>query len=279
VDDLHYDPRYLGIYDNRLIRLSDPDNIENLQKEVNIDANQLEKEYRELYGEEFIERMKVIRQRHKDMETVYGILTKENKSKSFAVNDKLYKAKQAEAVYKALLDEDDKEGKWYETFDRKVLLIHYLMAKAVNEEIKAQLLMRYGFHYQLQESFVRARGIQARVNEVLQQLAETTELEEDTAREFTTIFSDCREKMAEILEKANEMSIPTLRNMEKVKSLKHFLMENPLATITAGEWDSVKIETFIGQMETIIDRMRRLHFKSLAGILELQEQIARAYSG
>lgn len=54
-------------------------------------------------------------------------------------------------------------------------------------------------------------------------------------------------------------------------------MENQLANITVGEWDSVKIEIFIGQVETIIDRMRRLHFKSLAGILELQEQIARAY--
>lgn len=279
VDDLHYDSRYLGIYDNRLIRQSDLDNIESLPQEVNSDANQLEKEYQELYGEEFIERMKVIRQRHKDMETVYGILTKENKSKSFAINNKLYKAKQAKAVYKALLDEDEKEGKWYETFDRKVLLIHYLMAKAVNEEIKAQLLMRYGFHYQLQECFVRARGIRAKVNEVLQQLAETTELEKDTAREFTRIFSNCSLGMGKILEKANDMSIPILRNMEKVQSLKHFLMENPLANILVGEWDSVKIETFIGQVETIIDRMRRLHFKSLAGILELQEQIVRAYSG
>jgi len=213
------------------------------------------------------------------METVYGILTKENKCKSFAVNDKLYKAKQAEAVYKALLGEDEKEGKWYETFDRKMLLIHYLMAKAVNEEIKAQLLMRYGFHYQLQEAFVKARGIRTKVNEVLQKLAETTELEEDTAREFTGIFHDCRLEMEKILEKTDEMSIPTLRNMEKVKSLKHFLMENQLANIIVGEWDSVKIETFIGQVETIIDKMRRLHFKSLAGILELQEQIARAYSG
>jgi Zn-dependent protease with chaperone function len=279
VDDLHYDPRYLGIYDNRLIRLSDPDNIESLPQEVNIDANQLEKEYRELYGQGFEEKMKVIRQRHKDMDTVYGILTKENKSKSFAVNNKLYKTNQAEAVYKALLDEDEKEGKWYETFDRKVLLIHYLMAKAVNEEIKAQLMMRYGFHYQLQEAFVKARNIRARVNEVLQKLADMSELEEDTAREFTRIFSNCRLEMGKILEKTNEMSIPTLRNMEKVKSLKHFLMENQLANITVGEWDSVKIEIFIGQVETIIDRMSRLHFKSLAGILELQEQIARAYIG
>jgi hypothetical protein len=213
------------------------------------------------------------------MDTVYGILTKENKSKSFAINNKLYKANQAEAVYKVLLDEDEKDGKWYETFDQKALLVHYLMAKAVNEEIKAQLMMRYGFHYQLQEAFVKARGIRAKVNEVLQKLADMSELEEDTVREFTGIFSNCRQEMGKILEKTNKMSIPTLRNMEKVQSLKHFLMENQLANITVGEWDSAKIEIFIGQMETIIDRMRRLHFKSLAGILELQEQIARAYSG
>ena len=64
-----------------------------------------------------------------------------------------------------------------------------------------------------------------------------------------------------------------MKYTEDIKDLSAFLLEEKLVNFYATPLDKQRIDQFGGQMKTIINRTARLYFKSLGGILKMQEKI------
>jgi hypothetical protein len=81
-----------------------------------------------------------------------------------------------------------------------------------------------------------------------------------------------------VLRDASELDMPAMKNFEEGDRLADFLLNEDIVkelpeSYVKGKW----IGKLLTQLELVKNRSARLHFKSLGGILRLQEEIARKF--
>jgi hypothetical protein len=90
-------------------------------------------------------------------------------------------------------------------------------------------------------------------------------------------FSDAHRELDSCLRRARTMLLPPMKNFQSGTPLGSFLLTEPLvhgvAESITGEW----INDFLRQYGEVMDKARRIHFKSLSGVLALQEEVARRW--
>ena len=57
-------------------------------------------------------------------------------------------------------------------------------------------------------------------------------------------------------------------------SVRSYLLEEPVAHVYSNSLEGQQINRLTEQTALVIERMRRVHFKSMGGILSVQEKIA-----
>src|SRR5262249_8070114 len=173
---------------------------------------------------------------------------------------------------------DDRQN--FAKLDRQVFLVHCAMARLLGGGLDSELLSRYRFHLEAQE-FLRSLSVE-RVNaeSIVQYLVSRSQLSEQELRDAIAGLNAAHGVLDAGLRKADKLRLPRLKNMEAGQSLGRFLLDeelasslNPSANTIEGPW----IGAFFKQVALVLDRLRRIHFKSVGGILALQEQIARAW--
>ncbi len=95
-------------------------------------------------------------------------------------------------------------------------------------------------------------------------------------REALAIFRDAHQALKESLAAAREMVVPALKNMTPGETLAPFLLNEKLVRGLTAYEDSLKskwIDKLLSQMREVQNKVNRVHFKSLGGILALQERI------
>src|SRR5262249_41154094 len=141
-----------------------------------------------------------------------------------------------------------------------------------------ELAARYRFHLALQGMLRNLQGRQMAVGQAMQFLSQNRQLAEGDFHEVVRIFRDARKELGKTLKDADEHPLPALRNLEAGKPLGLFLLDedlvdrlDPDTQSIQGEW----IGAFLRQLGEVTDRLRRIHFKSVGGILALQERVER----
>jgi hypothetical protein len=91
-----------------------------------------------------------------------------------------------------------------------------------------------------------------------------------------TAFRKAHDALVRCLTRADKWALPRLVNLKQGKPLGHFLFDRdvikglrPTAQRLTARW----IGRFLGQLGEVQERVRRIHFKSLGGILALQEEL------
>lgn len=84
-------------------------------------------------------------------------------------------------------------------------------------------------------------------------------------------------KVLELLASSEELRFPKLRNMNEGEPLRAFLLQQPVVPSrpTEGSIDGAWVQLLLDQLAEIDDKLARLYFKSMGGLLALQEEIAR----
>src|SRR5262249_3051041 len=91
---------------------------------------------------------------------------------------------------------------------------------------------------------------------------------------------DAQKALKKVLTTADDLPLPDLANMKKGKPVGHFLLDKKLVhaldsdeNTLRGEW----ITKLMNQIGEVQEKRRRIHFKSLGGILILQDRIYRRW--
>jgi Zn-dependent protease with chaperone function len=280
-----YDPRYHGLYDHRLLEPG-PMNGFKAQLAEPWSREQLVAVLDGVTGAEAKERMDRHCRRRKEQRLLQGLLHGRpgaRKKRHFEFRGETHRSRDKAAVKKLLAKVDkelEKDRKHFSKADRDVLMAHYQMADCV-DGARAELRARYDFHLALQELLALLECHQGRVNAVLAVLAARGQIQGEAAQRAIETFREARDALQYSMRVAKQhMEMPALHGVTAgerfgLNLLDEEVISDPMFTSrTIEAWWAKR---FLKQLGTVRPRLLRFHFKSLGGILALQERIAKTY--
>jgi Zn-dependent protease with chaperone function len=287
IDEEHaettYHDRYQGLYDHRYLT---PGDLDELTRSVPAEfggANRLAEAHARLYGDELKSRMEAHRARQEDYcrvaPLVHGAV--ELKGKDFQFRGVHYRAADAGRLLDQVKKELDQDFDWMARLDREAFLVHYDMARQIGEEARREMEERYRFHLAVQEIHGRLSAHNQQVQATLSQLAGKRELTQEEFHVALGVLGQAHDALSQLLNEAGHLRLPLLKNLTAGEPLGRFLLSRALihrlsgaSNCLDGEW----IGRFLEQLEEVLGKAQRIHFKSLGGILALQEMLAEQWA-
>ena len=271
-----YDARYQGMYDDRFLNPVEIDKASALVEELELSTETLQLAFEELYGKPLKTKMDELKQRGKDLNLLAMILNKQDKRKEFQIAGKKYAASQAEKVYTDLSGKFEQDQPYFVDFDKKAFAIHYAMQKEMGQP-SDDLLFRYRFHYLFQEKLKYVMNLQQELHAIVNSLMAAKNIDEDEAKGYAKNFNGISKKIVTVLKTLNSLKMPEFSNLAEIKSLRNFILEGELIALPATFISGDHLNGFMQQIDTILTRSRRIYFKSLGGILAIQEEVSKGY--
>jgi hypothetical protein len=165
--------------------------------------------------------------------------------------------------------------------DREVFVVHAQMSRQLGRAAAETLRQRYEFHRSLQRILCNLLDQQERLEQALDYLdGREGPLSGPVFRQLVSIFREVSKRLEESLVAADRLEVPPLWHVKAGTRLGPLLWMGPLVSgvrVSGGAMSGKKIVKLQGQLAAVIERARRLHFKSLGGILTLQEEIGRRW--
>jgi hypothetical protein len=283
IDEEHaettYHPRYHGLYDHRYLAPGPlAEGIPDVPAEF-ANAEQLARAHAALYGDD----LKAHMEGHQARQKEYALPARlaegavQLTGKDFDFRGGRHRAGEAKRLLGTVKDELDQDFGWMEALDGCVFRVHYAMACQVGDSARQELDERYRFHLAVQEIHGMLMAQQRHVQAMLGQLSGKREL---TRAEFNATRAALRqayEALNEGLQAADNLRLPALKNVAPGAALGAMLHSGSVVSPLGGaanSLDGASIGGFLNQLGEVLDKAKRIHFKSLGGILALQEKIA-----
>jgi Zn-dependent protease with chaperone function len=279
-----YDPRYHGLYDGRFLQ---PGPLAEW-KEMAVPSwprQRLLAAVDATTGDELKERLDQYHRRRSEQRLLAGVVhggatarkkkTIEFRGKSYPVKDSATLKKLQNRVEKDLA----KDREHFARLDQEVFLAHHQMAGCL-EGARDELWMRYEFHLKLQDLLALLEVQQGLVNGVLARLAAQGRIEGEQAVAAIQIFREARDALQYAMRAARVEDMPALHGVTAGEAFGRRLLDEDVISdpmYTSRTIEAWWAKRFLKQLATVRFRLRRFHFKSLGGILALQERIAQAY--
>lgn len=162
------------------------------------------------------------------------------------------------------------EDTWYDTLDKQLFALHYSLAE---DKQKEYLLVWYRFQLAFQEKFHTFLTIQNDIHEKIVEIQQHGSLSGGEVSSFAMAFHGSRSQFDSLMDKMDELTLPEMSNTEHVVSLKQFLLLDKVLYISTSGLNGNQINGVMQQLQSIIDKSRRIYFKGLGDILKLKERI------
>ncbi len=273
-----YHPRYHGMYDDRYIQ---PGQVGDRGELGQLDAAALTESQARLYDEGLKTRMEACQKRRGEYQLLAGLVSGslELKGKDFPFRDSKYVAADAPRLLQQVEKELDQDYEWLANVDRQVYRIHGEMARQLGDNVRAELEERYRFHVALQAILGELTGHSREVQATLAHFSGRRELSQEEFHHLRDVFDRAHQALGEKVAAAGALHLPALKNVSAGEPLGPFLLGRPLVrgpsrSSVDGKW----VNAFMEQVGEVIDKAGRIHFKSLGGILALQERIAEQWT-
>jgi hypothetical protein len=271
-----YAPRYLGAYDDRYIEPGDLNALTALADRQPWDRDRLAQTQAALFGAELARWIQEHRQRSQEERALAGVPP----GVDFEFRGQKYPAGEARRLRNQVRRELEKDDLRWAELDRNVFLVHYHASRSLDRKVTEELVERYRFHLTVQKILKDLSGDHDRVGSALQYLLGVTELTRDEYRDIVVGARIAHGTLCQSLALANGVSLPELKHVRAGKSLGEFLLRQGTVADFRLEEKALRpkhlfrslaqLERQLGEMR---ERVRRVHFKSLGGILALQESI------
>ncbi len=263
--DTTYDPKYKGCYDDRPLEPGELSELNGIIRDKPWDEERLEKVYAKLY-----DGCEAHAEAHSEL------YKEEQALRSSIVGRPSPKIKRK---LEELKEKQDENWEWFKSFDRRVYLLHVQMAAAVDKEQKDELVERYRFQLEVQRLYQESRSAFSKADAYLGahdawQRGEI-QLPPDFSGEVIQVLRESWKALKHIIKDAREINLPAMKNFEEGERLADFILEGkmvpePPLSYVKGVW----INKLMTQLQGVRQKCFRLHFKSVGGILALQETIA-----
>jgi len=265
IDDEHaettYDDKYEGAYDDRLIDPGSIDELNDIIRKQPWDDKRLATVYDKMYSG--------LKTKTEERKEVSDELDKLMQESGGASNKRLRRIIQEQEEKLEDLDT------WFFALDRRAYLVLVQMAYRVNEAAYYDLIGRYRFHMALQGIYRKARHHSRQADFFIGVIVNAKEVDPDLFAEVSHVLRDARKALKKVLREADEINMPAMKNFVEGEKLGHFLLNEEVvrelsSNIIKGKW----LDKLMNQLGEVQAKAARLHFKSLGGILALQEKIA-----
>ena len=278
-----YHPRYHGLYDDRYLN---PGKLEELCSSTELAALQepssLEAALGQLYGEELKARMTAHKARQEELaklaRVAHGVV--HLTGKDFEHRGQRFGLSQVQSLLKEVEGEIDNDFANMHSLDRLVFRVHYAMAQQLGDPERDELLKRYRFHMVVQEMHSTLRSQCRNLEAILSNLSGQKEVTQDDFQFALNAFREAHAVLNDSLHQADDTTVPTLTNVKANERLGNLLLKediirnlNSETKTLNGQW----IGKFMGQLQEVIEKSARVLFKSLGGLLALQERIAEQW--
>jgi Zn-dependent protease with chaperone function len=260
--DTTYDPKYHGVYDDRRLDPGDLSELNTIIHDSPWTEERMRKVYDKLYegckqyAEEFADL-------HKELESRQSNVVGKPSPKM---------RKLIEEVEKKL----ETNWEWFKSFDRRVYLLHVQMARQVSEDLRDELVERYRFQMEVQRLYQEARQNFNKADAYLSAFSSMgDQISDDFVAEVIAVLRAAWKALKKIMQDAREINLPAMKNFVEGERLADFILEGkmvpepPLSGLK-GVW----VGKLMTQLQGVKNKCFRLHFKSVGGILALQERIA-----
>jgi Zn-dependent protease with chaperone function len=284
IDDEHadrnYDPKYQGLYDNRNLILKEINELAKEGSKQPWSITELANTHETLYNAETKHRSQMFYKRLEELNMLTAVHNgwQRPKDDELEFRGEVFDLDEAKRLLKKVDKELEKDNKWLESHDRKVFMTYFQMALHINQEVAEELYRRYDFHLELQNIWYELqkqnRPVQAAIAFLNSQ--QSGQLQSHHFQELLEIFRDTHKAMKRMLKTAEDMTLPALKNLPVGQALRPFLLEKSLVD-GLSKYEQRISERWIMRMLDQFNEMKakvdRIHFKSLAGVLALQEKI------
>ena len=174
----------------------------------------------------------------------------------------------------------------FHDLDRQALAAHRSAARLLDERTgqpgrEAELLDRYRFHLAVQGLLRGLLGEQGRLHGVLNFLRNNRQMNEADFNAVRDLLHGIREAISQNLKDARKFRTPALTNVPAGTPLDELIADRSdtrLETLggesISGEW----LGRLLTRLNGMVDRVKRLHFKSLGSLLGFQERLAREWA-
>lgn len=278
-----YHARYHGLYDNRYLT---PGDVAELIAEARADSmgpDRLADAHRRLYGDELPARMEAHRAHLQDFGRIAALVQGVTAlgGKQFEFRGALHPAADAKPMFEQVKKELDDDYEWMARSDREAFLIHYAIAQELGPDAVQELEDRYRFHMAVQVLHAELSAHKQQVEASLRAIADKQRLSQGEFQVTLSVFAQAHEALARVLERAATLNLPPLTNVTPGEPLRAVLLNQPLVPAlkkSTKSLDGAWIARFQEQSADVLDRIQRIHFKSLGGILALQERLAEQWA-
>lgn len=284
IDDEHatrtYAPKYQGLYDNRNLILKDMTEMAREGSKQPWSITELSEAHANLYNAEVKHRSQLYYKRIEEFNMLNAVENGWYRPKDDEIDfrGEGYDLEDAKRLLKKVDKELQKDNKWLEEQDRRVFMCYFQMALHIDQVVAEELYKRYDFHLELQNIWFELqkqnRPVQAAINFLNSQAS--GQLQSHHFQELLQIFRDTHKAMKSMLRTADDMTLPALKNLPAGQPLKPFLLEKNLIDGLSKYEQRITdkwINRLLNQFNEMKAKVDRIHFKSLAGVLALQERI------
>jgi Zn-dependent protease with chaperone function len=266
--EITYDPRYHGAYDDRWIEPGKVADLDQVAESEPWDAQRIARVHGRLYLE--------LGRRAEDLAAVKKAARKILR-RNFGRRPRGRDRRELDD----LEDEFKSLGEWFESFDRRVYLVHANMAEQVDPDRRKELSHRYDFHLALQYIQRQMSETHDAVGDVLAGREHYGEvLPPDFFDVFHGTLRNARKTLKHCLRLAEGLKAPAMANIPAGTRCDDLIFDANLLreapeTYVRGEW----IAKLLEQMGRMHRRADRLVFKSMGAILQMQDRLAADWYG
>jgi Zn-dependent protease with chaperone function len=288
IDEEHaettYDPRYHGLYHDRFIQPGKLNVLVHEPREKPNESARLREAHAELYGDELRVRMEQYSCHRSEYYVLQGLAagTLRLKGKDFPFRERCYRLRDVKQLLGMVETELQADNDWLATLDRKVFLVHQAMAQQISPKMSSELTDRYRFHLALQQLLGTLNVHQGKAQMILNAIAGRRRISRSDFCATVEVLRQAHRYLLEVLALGQRhLRLPALKHVKAGEPLSNFLGDPPDIRELSGterSLDSAWINGFLQKLAEVVGKARRIHFKSLGGILAYQEKIAELWA-
>jgi Zn-dependent protease with chaperone function len=277
-----YVARYHGMYADGLIAPGAIDSLERKVPQRYEQPSRLLDEHADIFRPELKEMLACYRARRDDKERLLRFAQKVEKPRGgrFEFRGKMHRVRDAVDLLETLSAELKNDHEELAALDRRIFLVYMGMARQLSTVSANDLEHRYRFHLEIQTMIATLRHWDNEVQSAFQGIAGKRDPDAGAIRNVAHALDMCMNALDDQAAAASRLKMPAFRNMKAGQPLSFFLEPKPIIRgiigteqIVNGAW----INQALQRNAEMIDKLRRILFKSLGSLLTTQEKIGESW--
>lgn len=275
-----YPAKYHGLYENRYVKPGELSELlmRGAWAEFD-DPARLAEAHANLSGNELKDRMDAHRKRHEEANRLAGISGGfvALAGRDFEHRGNRYVTGDAKRLLTQVEEELNQDFAWMHLHDRTALRVHYAMARQLGDGHADELEARYVFHLAVQKIHQVLVAWTNRVQATLAGLQGARQVPQEQFQQAVAVLRGYRDALAEQLYAADQLKLVPLTNMTAGAPLGPYLFNRAVVSdlpAGAASLDGKWIGDLMSQVAEVTEKAARILFKSLGGILALQDRLA-----